>query len=79
MAIPAILGAAILELFRVDFSRLALPQFFIYLAGAVAAGVSGYFCIRKMLVIVRRKHFKGFAVYCLIIGIVAIAGYYIQR
>ncbi|EET61612.1 putative undecaprenyl-diphosphatase UppP [Marvinbryantia formatexigens DSM 14469] len=79
MAIPAILGAAVLELFRVDYSRLAISQFFIYLAGAAAAGITGYFCIRKMLVIVRRKRFKGFAVYCLILGIVAIAGYYIQR
>lgn len=79
MAIPAILGAVVLELFSIDFSRLAISQFFIYLAGAVVAGAVGYFCIRKMLVIVRKKRFKGFAVYCLILGIVAIAGYYIQR
>ncbi len=79
MSIPAILGAAVLEIGEAAASPVALPQVFIYLLGAAAAGVVGYFSIKKMLVVVRRKQFKGFAVYCLILGIIAITGYFVQR
>ena len=48
-----------------------------YFAGAVAAGLVGYVCIKTMLVVVRKKKFKGFAIYCFIIGIMAIAGHFI--
>ncbi|MDO4523103.1 MAG: undecaprenyl-diphosphate phosphatase [Eubacteriales bacterium] len=79
MSIPAVLGAVILEIHKAAGANLALGQIGIYLVGAVFAGLTGYFCIRKMLVIVRKKKFKGFAVYCLIAGIVAITGYFVLR
>lgn len=79
MSIPAILGAAFLEVGEAAAAQISFPQICIYVLGAVAAGVVGYFCIKKMLVVVRRKQFKGFAVYCLIMGIVAITGYFMQR
>lgn len=79
VSIPAILGAAILEVSQIGSDSVAFSQLAIYLVGAVAAGGTGYFFIKKMLIIVRKKKFKGFAVYCLIVGIVAIAGHFITR
>ena len=79
MAIPAILGAACLEIGQVFSSRISLSQFFVYLAGAVTAGVVGYFSCRKMLTIVRKKKFRGFAIYCLILGSISIIGYVVMR
>lgn len=79
MAIPAILGAACLEISQIGGSHVSISQFFIYLAGAVISAVVGYFCIKKMLTIVRKKKFKGFAIYCLILGSVSIIGYIAMR
>ncbi|MGI6018911.1 MAG: undecaprenyl-diphosphate phosphatase [Marvinbryantia sp.] len=79
MSIPAVFGAAILELKNIGSTDVSAPQFFIYLLGAVVAGVVGYFCIKTMLVVVRKKRFKGFAVYCLIVGIIAIAGHLMMQ
>ena len=79
MAIPAILGAACLEIGQVFSGRISLSQFFIYLAGAVTAGVVGYFSCRKRLTIVRKKKFRGFAIYCLILVSISIIGYVVMR
>ena len=45
--------------------------------GAVVAGLVGYVCIKVMLSIVRKKKFKGFAIYCLVLGVAAIAAHFI--
>lgn len=79
MAIPAILGAVCLEIGQAFSGSVSLSQFFIYLAGAVTAGVVGYFSCRKMLTIVRKKKFRGFAIYCLILGSISIIGYVVMR
>ena len=79
MAIPAILGATILELSQLDSSHVGAAQFFIYLIGAAVAGIVGYFCIKKMLRIVRKKKFRGFAIYCLIVGSISIIAYIATR
>ena len=42
---------------------------------AVAA-VVGYICIKTMLVIVRKKKFTVFAIYCLLVGALSIGGYF---
>ena len=79
MAIPAILGAACMEIGQAFSGGVSLSQFFIYLAGALTAGVVGYFSCRKMLTIVRKKKFRGFAIYCLILGSISIIGYVVMR
>ena len=75
MSIPVVVGAAILEIRDVPVSQITPAMTGCCLSGMIAAGAAGYFCIRKMLGIVRKKQFKGFAVYCLMAGILSIAGY----
>lgn len=79
MAIPAILGAACLEISQIGGSNVSISQFFIYLVGAVVSGTVGYFCMKKMLTIVRKKKFRGFAIYCLILGCISLIGYIAAR
>ena len=76
MSIPAILGALVLEL--KDMKNLAVTgtEITYYVIGMVIAAVVGYVCIKTMLVIVRKKKFTGFAIYCLIVGAISIGGYF---
>ena len=63
MSIPAVLGAAILEL--KDFSTAALSgtEILYYVIGMAVAAIVGYICIKTMLVIVRNKKFTIFSIY----------------
>ncbi len=72
MSIPAVLGAAILEI--KDFTAITSDPVILvnYGVGTVVAAVVGYICIKTMLVVVRGKKFKGFAYYCFLVGVVAI-------
>ena len=79
MSIPAIIGAAILEIPEITGSSVTLLQFVSYAVGAAVAGLAGYVCIKKMLRIVRKRRFRGFSVYCFIMGIISIAGYLFLR
>lgn len=76
MSIPAILGALVLEL--KDFSAVDITgiEIVYYIVGMAIAAIVGYICIKTMLVIVRKKKFTVFAIYCLIIGAVSIGGYF---
>ena len=76
MSIPAILGAMLLELKDLGAVAMGAGEIANYLVGMVIAAVIGYICIKTMLVVVRQKKFKGFAIYCLLIGIIAIGGYF---
>lgn len=78
MSIPAILGAAVLDLKDFGSEGLEGTDIFNYLVGMVVAAVVGYICIKTMLVVVRNKKFKYFAYYCYVIGIVAIVGHFIM-
>ena len=77
LSIPAILGAAVLEIKDVVAEPIEMSQIGIYAIGAVFAAVVGYICIKTMLVVVRNKKFKYFAYYCFVIGVVAIAGHFL--
>lgn len=77
MSIPAILGAVVLKLSDASaISSLQASDISCYLAGMICAAVIGYVCIRMMLVVVRKRKFTFFAVYCLIVGLVSIGGYF---
>ncbi|MBE5936628.1 MAG: undecaprenyl-diphosphate phosphatase [Lachnospiraceae bacterium] len=72
MSIPAVMGAAILEL--KDFGEVAVTstELVYYGIGTLVAAVVGYICIKTMLVVVRGKKFKYFAYYCFAIGLFSI-------
>lgn len=77
MSVPAIVGAAILELKEIPGSGVTFGMFMLYLLGSVIAGVVGYFCIKTMLTFVQKRKFKMFAIYCFLMGSVAIGCYFI--
>lgn len=77
MSIPAILGAAVLQLKDIGSLKVTPTEVGYYVVGMVIAAVVGYICIKTLLVIVRRKKFTYFAVYCLIVGILSTVGYFV--
>ena len=76
MSIPAILGAAILELKDIGTLTFHAPEMINYIAGMAVAAVVGYICIKTMLVVVRGKKFVIFSIYCLAVGLLAVCGHF---
>lgn len=76
MSIPAVLGALALELSDFSGVQVTSIEILYYVVGMLIAAVVGYICIRTMLVIVRKKKFTYFAVYCLLVGIVSICAFF---
>ena len=72
MAIPAMLGAALLELFQTSYTGENVETVALAVLAAAVAGVVGYFCIKGMLVLMRKKRFRIFSIYCFLLGIAAI-------
>jgi undecaprenyl-diphosphatase len=77
MSIPAILGASLLELKGIGTMKFAPAEVIYYLIGTIIAGVVGYICIKTMLLVVRKKKFKFFAIYCLLVGTIACVGFFL--
>lgn len=77
LSIPAILGAAVLEIKDVIAEPIEVSQIGIYAVGTVFAAAVGYICIKTMLLVVRNKKFKYFSIYCFVIGAVAIVGHFL--
>ena len=72
MSIPAITGAAVLELVKAPKADIVWAEGIYGLIGMVIAAGVGFVFIKIMLVLVQKRKFKFFAVYCAVIGIVAI-------
>jgi undecaprenyl-diphosphatase len=76
LAIPAILGAASLEIFSAlrhqGAGFFTTPDFAKYVLGAAVAGVVGYFTIGFLIRIVSTRKVHWFAVYCFLFGLVLI-------
>jgi undecaprenyl-diphosphatase len=77
MSIPAVLGATLLQLKDFSMDMVTQNDLLNYLVGTIVAGVVGFISIKTMLVIVKGKKFKFFALYCFAVGILAVAGYFI--
>ena len=77
VSIPAILGAAVLDVPDMFKETLSSGEIVNSVVGTVVAAVVGYVCIKTMLKVVRKKKFKGFAAYCAIMGLVAVIGFFI--
>lgn len=72
LSIPAILGSVVLEVPDLISGQLGEIQWGCVIAGMIAAAASGYFAIRAMLHIVRKKRLKGFAIYVAILGVLVL-------
>ena len=73
MSIPAILGACVTELpdmFSEGFDAQMIAP---VICGAITAAVVGFFAIKLLQYLTKNKSFTFFAVYCIVIGIIAIA------
>ncbi len=77
LSIPAVLGAAVLEVGKAASEPFMASQFGIYLVGMVFAAVVGYICMKTMIAVVRNKKFSYFSVYCAIVGAFAITAHFL--
>ena len=75
MSIPAVMGAAILEIKDAAGSSFEIS----YLIGMIVAAVVGFLAIKFMLVLVRNRRYIYFSIYCMFAGIVAIVGHFVTR
>jgi undecaprenyl-diphosphatase len=77
LSIPAVIGAMIFELASAGSDGSFTWGIFGYgLMGGIMAGAVGYFCVKKMLVLVQKKKLRYFAYYCFAIGVIAMVGYF---
>lgn len=72
MAVPAVGGAAILQLGDLGAATGTLSTS-VVLAGAVAAGITGVLAIRTFVAMLARKSFHFFAPYCWAVGLAYLA------
>jgi len=72
LSIPAVLGAAIVSLYRVIRDGADFSLFGIYFAGFVIAAVIGFFAIQFLRRLVVKGVFGKFAYYCWGLGIITI-------
>ena len=76
MSIPAILGAMLVELKDLEKMTVSASEMTCYIVGMVIAAVVGFICIKITLAMVKNKKFRGFAIYCLILGCISIGGFF---
>ncbi len=79
MSIPAILGAAVLEVKDIFEITLTASDVAGYILGTIAAALVGLFAIKVMLKAVKTKKFKWFSVYCAAVGLVAVISSFIIK
>lgn len=74
LSIPVILGATILEFYKLIKSDTAafIPQF--HIPGFIAALITGYFALTLLLKIVKNGKIHHFAYYCFLIAALTISG-----
>jgi undecaprenyl-diphosphatase len=72
LSIPAIGGAAILEIPEMLKLLPTASILWTYLIGTVASGVVGYFSISFLLSVIKKGKFSYFGLYCILIGILGL-------
>ncbi len=77
MSIPAVLGAVVLELKDFTPNTIIKEDIPVCIMATVVAAVVGYLSIRFMMSLVRGKKYKFFAIYCIIVGGIAVGYNYL--
>ena len=75
VSVPAIIGATIVELATMGKNKIVFHP--VYLVGVFMAALAGYFTIRILMRVVKKRKLKYFALYCLLVGTFSIAGYFL--
>ena len=73
LSIPAILGAAVLEIPDVIAEPVAQADIFPYILGMITAAVVGFAAMKLLLYISKKSNFTVFAYYCWVVGAIAVA------
>jgi len=69
LSTPAILGAGLLQLGDAFTTGAITESWWAVAAGALAAAVAGFLCIRYLLAYLRRGKLYVFAAYCMVVGV----------
>ena len=69
-SVPAIIGALIVELSSASMSTKGAGGAAIIVLGILVSGITGFYLISATIKLVTGKHFRYFAIYCLLAGIV---------
>ena len=77
MSIPAILGAAVLQLGELFRNPPASDALLNLVAGTLMSAVAGYFAIKLLLDIIRRNRLQWFGYYCFILASVGLIHHYL--
>lgn len=72
MSVPAVIGALFLECRNLNLEQITWSLSLSYISGMIAAAFTGYCSIRFMLNIVKKRKFRMLAIYCAVMGIIAI-------
>ncbi len=72
MSIPAVLGAVLVDFKDFGSEPIGSANLPGYILGTITAGIVGYFCIKFMLKLIRRKRYIGFSIYCLVVGLITL-------
>lgn len=72
MSVPVILGATAFDFKNISSCAVSGLDVFGCIIGMLVAAVTGYVCIKTMLVVVRNKKFKYFAYYCYAVGVISV-------
>ena len=76
MSIPAILGAALLDVKDLIDSPPEAGELVNYISGMIAAAIVGFLCIKFVNVLVKNRKFKYFGFYCVFAGLLSILWYF---
>lgn len=71
-AIPVMLGAFCVEARSFSDAAVSGFQIFLFITGAVAAWITGYFTARFLIKVIENAKIKYFALYCFIAGVLAL-------
>ena len=72
LALPVILGAAILEAQNLFNTQPSPERILILVTGTIIAAIAGFVAIKLVLGILQKKKFSWFAYYCFLVGILGI-------
>lgn len=76
MSIPAILGAAVLNLGEVITHPPAKDEMIMLFAGTLASAITGYLAIKLLMDIIKRNRLQWFGYYCLVVATVGLISLY---